>query len=98
MECYEIPEKVMFDGKLPAGAKLLYGVITTWAASEMVVTISNNESLAKLFKASKRAVAKWINSLTAAGYISAEAVLVSDANELAWSGWEIQVLPLDEEA
>lgn len=97
MECYEIPEKVMFDGKLPAGAKLLYGVITTWAASEKVVTI-NDESLAKLFKASKKTVVKWIKTLTASEYISAEAVLVSDANELAWSGWEIQVLPLDEEA
>lgn len=97
MECYEIPEKVMFDGELPAGAKLLYGVITTWAASEKVVTISD-DNLAKLFKTSRKKVAKWIKTLTAAGYISAETVFVSDADELAWSGWEIQVLPLDEEA
>lgn len=97
MECYEIPEKVMFDGKLPAGAKLLYGVITTWAASEKVVTISD-ESLAKLFNTSRKTVTKWIKALTAAGYISAEAVFASYADELAWSGWEIQVLPLDDEA
>lgn len=96
MECYEIPERVMFDGMLPAGAKLLYGVIAKGAAGETVVTVSD-ESLAKLFKASKKTVAKWIKALTAGEYISAEAVLVSDANELAWNGWEIQVLPLDEE-
>lgn len=95
MECYGIPERVMFDGKLPAGAKLLYGVIATGEAGEIVVTVSD-ESLAKLFKASRKTVAKWIKSLTAAGYIYAEAVLISDANELAWNGWEIQVLPLDD--
>ena len=97
MECYKIPEKVMFDGELPAGAKLLYGVITTGVSSETVVTISD-ESLAKLFNTSRKTVTKWIKALTAAGYISAEAVFVSDADELAWNGWEIQVLPLDEEA
>lgn len=97
MECYEIPERVMFDGMLPAGAKLLYGVIAADAAGETVVTVSD-ESLAKLFKASRKTVTKWIKALTAAGYISAEAVFVSDADELAWSGWEIQVLPLDDEA
>lgn len=86
MECYKIPERVMFDGKLPAGAKLLYGVIATGEAGETVVTVSDE----------RKTVAKWIKSLTAAGYISAEAVLVSDANELAWNGWEIQVLPLDD--
>lgn len=95
MECYEIPERVMFDGELPAGAKLLYGVITTGVSSETVVTISD-ESLAKLFNASRKTVTKWIKALTVAGYISVEAVFVSDADELAWNGWEIQVLPLEE--
>lgn len=90
MECYEIPERVMFDNMLPAGAKFLYGIIAADAAGETVVTVSD-ESLAKLFKASKKTVAKWIKALTAAGYISAEAVLVSNANELALNGWEIQV-------
>lgn len=57
MECYGIPERVMFDGKRAAGAKLLYGVIATGEAGEIVVTVSD-ESLAKLFKASRKTVAK----------------------------------------
>jgi hypothetical protein len=66
-----IPAYVRYDSSIPANAKLLYGEITALCGPDGYCR-AGNAFFAELYRTSKWAVNKWINSLKNAGYITVD--------------------------
>lgn len=75
-----IPADVRYDENLIPGAKLLYGEITA-LCNEKGYCWATDEYFAKLYGTSKRAIQRWLKSLSDAGYITLEFVRNNDEKQ-----------------
>jgi hypothetical protein len=76
-----IPASVRYDKNVPAGAKLLYGEISTLCNKEGYCW-AGNAYFADLYQTSERTIINWINSLSNAGHISVSYKYVPGKKEI----------------
>jgi len=76
-----IPAPVRYDKNVPAGAKLLYGEITS-LCNKKGYCWAGNAYFAELYQTSERTVINWINTLKKYGYISVVFIYVQGKKEI----------------
>lgn len=76
-----IPANVMYDKRLTANAKLIYGEITA-LCNERGYCLERNSYFAELYNVSKKSVSTWINQLIEFGYIYSEIKYVEGTKEI----------------
>ncbi|MDR2941708.1 MAG: helix-turn-helix domain-containing protein [Treponema sp.] len=76
-----IPATVRYDKNVPAGAKLLYGEISS-LSNKKGCCWAGNAYFADLYQASERTVINWINTLKKCGYISVSFSYVPGKKEI----------------
>lgn len=82
-KCYYaiIPANVRYDKDLTAGAKLLYGEITT-LCNEIEPCTETNRYFAEVFGVSKETISRRIAQLASSGYITMELVYEDGTKEI----------------
>jgi len=76
-----IPASVRYDKNVPAGAKLLYGEISSLCNKEGYCW-AGNEYFAKLYQTNEKTIRNWIGALRDAGHITVSFTYVTGKKEI----------------
>lgn len=78
-----IPDRLLLDKAVPAGAKLLYGELFRFSKQDYCIAVETDE-MCDIFKVKPKTIHRWFSRLAAAGYIR---YIVSDESATSRKVW-----------